>query len=195
MTPNSTKPKANNFQQKRVFAELITKRAAWGLTVAFVCYATAASAAQPAVDPIDICIANAKDTFELFKLDEAVLENKCECVSEKRQGKLPSTVAGWEHGGKNRPAVTLIECAQSEIISFYSGVVYKSELARFEKKGVAIQDKNIQIIENYSACVGEGFYYEIKKSISNKTSLKTKLAKNRVAKMHHQCDITASTSK
>lgn len=138
-------------------------------------------------EPLNVCIAAAQANFELFRFEASILASQCECVKRQRRGKLPGTVAEWANTGKGSANLAYVECAKSEIISFYSGVVLQSEMATLEKRGAALDEREVQRAEDFSACVGEGSYDEVRRVAATAPTQPGTLNKPRFLEMYNRC--------
>lgn len=162
------------------------------MLVAVTCTGHAAERRQ---QQIDVCIAAAKEHHEIFRLDDKVAESRCECARNQRHGRLPSTSDGWKNAGEGSATLAMVECAKSEIISFYSGAMLKLEMASLEERGLAQDDREVQKAEDLSACVGEGSYNEIRRVARSDGSQNAEFAKQAFRKMYGRCKLAANQLK
>lgn len=161
----------------------------------FSCILLAFPAAETRADSgvsaeVGVCVAVAKEGLALFGLDDKTLQSRCECVKDRRNGHLPRAKAEWDRPDeRSRSArVNLIECSQSDIISFYSGVVFSDERSRLERSGRGDQELEIRKAEDFSACVGEGAYNEVLRVVTSGSNQAAKLDRPKFIEMYVACE-------
>lgn len=127
--------------------------------------------ADSELKPIEACMVAAKLFLAIPTLDYPMLKNKCECVKAKGNGDLPATVLSWKMPQNASMVEALYECAEGEITGNISGETLKTEMESLQRAGVAIQDEDIQNIEDYSFCVGGEFYKKFYTRTPNSASV------------------------
>ncbi len=135
---------------------------------------------------MDVCVTAAKDALELLGLDEEVLISRCQCVRNKFNGKLPSSINAWGKAGKNNASLTLVECAKRDIINFYSNATFAAANARMKERGLGAED-----VKRFSTCVGEGAYVEMRSVAASAKSKTSNLDTTRFRQMYNLCEVVA----
>jgi hypothetical protein len=160
---------------------------------------TSSHAGDNSAQPLGLCIAAAQHQLGKFHLDEKTLESRCECVQARLHGEFPTTDSGWKNSPNNNAPITLIECAKSDIISHFSGVILKSEISILENTGEPTQERDIQEVEDFSACAGEGFYNELLHSVKSHSDRKAVTGVAGALSVYdslvRQCDATTQPGK
>jgi hypothetical protein len=133
--------------------------------------------------PLATCVAAAKDQLELFSVNEQLLESRCKCVQNRRNGRLPASLADWEITGNDRPILTLVECSETDIYNFYQKAVFTSAKSRMEKAG-----KRKESIEAFSACVAAGAFQETRRVAASENGSLGQLDKVAFRRMYGQCE-------
>lgn len=119
------------------------------------------SAAEHGSRDMALCVLAAKDALVEFNLSEKIIINRCKCVREKRDGRLPSSISAWSRTEKSNPLLDLIECAEQDIIDIYSAATFRSASGRMKQEGVKVEK-----IKRFSTCVGESAYAELHRLIA-----------------------------
>ena len=145
--------------------------------------ATSFTARDVHSQPLAFCVAAAKDKLELFFVSDRILESRCKCVQDRRNGQLPTSLADWEITGKNRPILTLIECSKEDIYSFYKAATFTSAKSRLERTG-----KSAESIDDFSACVAKGAVQEIRRAAASENDTPGEIDKAAFRRMYSQCE-------
>ena len=130
---------------------------------------------------MDICVAVAREQLDLFVLDVKTLADRCECVGQKHNGKLPLSKVTWSKSGKSNFALDLVDCAEVDIVTFYSDATFKAANGRLKEKGLSDAD-----ITRFSTCVGNGAFNEVRRVVFSTRS--AKLDKARFREMYRNCE-------
>jgi hypothetical protein len=143
---------------------------------------------------MEMCAVAAKNLWEHFDVDKSVLNRECDCVRTRRNGELPRKASDWKKRGNSSAMHTLVECAQSDIISFHSGTELEWEMKRLERQGLINDASAVQKAENFSACVGEISYNEVLRVTAIADRQAARLDKAKYLKMYRLCEAESSTS-
>lgn len=150
-------------------------------TVAFACLATQPCAKQAEESGLNVCVEVARDAFDIIISDPKILSRRCECVSQKRNGKLPESIEAWKKSDKFNPGLELVDCAKTEIVNFYRDAAYKASSVRMKEQGF----KEAEIVL-FTSCVGEGAFNEMRRISA--TLLTEQLDRARFREMYRQCE-------
>ena len=151
------------------------------LTVACSCAATQLFAKQSEELGLNVCVAVARVALDVITSDPKTLTKRCECVSQKRNGKLPDSMNAWKKTDKNNPGLALVDCSRTDIVNFYQNATFKAPSARMKEQGFQETE-----IVRFTSCAGEGAFSEMRRVSAS--LLTSKLDKARFSDMYRRCE-------
>ncbi len=136
--------------------------------------------------PVNLCIAAAKQLLALFDFDTGTLAERCECTQRRRGGMLPDDAADWHMTGKFSPGLTLLQCSRSDIVGFYANAALSSAGPGLTARGLSIHQ-----MRDFSVCVGEGAYEEMRRGAGSDHGDTGGLDQDGFRKMYGSCEAAA----